>query len=450
MEIRTRIAPSPTGMLHIGTARTALFNYLFAKSNGGKFILRFEDTDQARSTKESEADILDGLLWLGLNWDEGVQPDGTYKGSCGPYHQFERLDIYQKYIDQLLKQGMAYEKDGAVYFKTPPGKCEFDDLVKGKISFENDSFGDFVIRRGDGTPTFILANAIDDIEMQISHIIRGEDIISTTPKQILIIQALGFKLPFYAHLPLTLNPDRSKLSKRFGAVSVLEYREEGFLPEALINFIVFLGWNPKTTEEFFTIDELIQKFNIKDVGRSAAIFNIEKLHFYNNHYLQKLSLDNLAFRCLPYLIEKGLVKEEEVKQKSGFILKLVTIFRERLHKLSDITTLSGFIFKLPDYDSRILIFKKSDKEKTLQGLSAAQKSLELLSEKDWENQDKLNDALLKVVEKEKLDNGSVFWPVRVALSGLEKTPSPAELLWVLGKEESLKRLKKAIIKLTKL
>lgn len=427
-KIRTRIAPSPTGKFHIGTARTALFNYLFAKKHGGDFLLRFEDTDRERSTKEFEEDIREGLKWLGLDWSE-------------EYKQMDRLSIYKTYSDKLIKDGTAYKKDGAVWFKILEGRViEVDDLIRGKISFDAKEFNDFVIVKSDDIPTFYFSNVIDDFDMKISHVIRGEDHITNTPKQILISEALGFKLPKFAHIPLILNEDKSKLSKRKNAVSVTDYKNKGYLSEAIVNFLALLGWNPGDERESFDLKELIKEFSLERVQKSPAIFNIEKLNSINSHYIKKLTTKQL----------NNKIKEvSNIVQKMDDTLfeKAVTITKDRLKYLSEFDELNDFLIELPDYDSNILVFKKSTKEKTLKGLSSVNNELSTLSDNKWNNQEKINDVIVNVVAKEQLDNGDVFWPVRVALSGLEKSPSPSELLWALGKEQSLKRLKKALKKL---
>lgn len=427
MNIRTRIAPSPTGKFHIGTARTALFNYLFVKKNGGDFLLRFEDTDRERSTLEFEKDIVEALKWLGLSWDE-------------EYRQMDRLPIYKKHADKLMKDGFAYKKEGAVWFKIPKNRViEFDDLIRGKIRFESKDQKDFVIVKSDGVPTFYFSNAVDDHEMKISHIIRGEDHISNTPNQILINEALGFDLPKYAHIPLILNPDRTKLSKRKQAVAVTEYRDKGYLPEAIVNFLALLGWNPGDEREYFSLNELVKEFSLERVQKSPAIFNIEKLNSINAHYTKGLSLSKLTAEIIKFSTN---AKKADLK----FLSKIIIVIKDRLRYLSEFDELTDYFFGEKKYDPKLLIFKKSNAQKTLNGLQLAVGSLQEKN-KEWANAEKLNEILSKIVSENKLDNGDVFWPVRVALSGLEKSPSPSELLWALGKEESLKRIKKALKKL---
>ena len=294
--IRTRIAPSPTGWLHIGTARTALFNFLFAKQNGGQFILRIEDTDKVRSKKEYEDNIIEALSWLGLNYDE-------------KYRQSERLDIYQKYLHQIIDSGQAYlsqeqAKDGSgeievVRFKNPNKKITFTDLIRGDITFDTTDLGDFVIAKDMSTPLYHLAVVVDDHEMKISHVIRGEDHISNTPRQILIAEAIGATIPLYAHIPLILAPDRSKLSKRHGAVAVTDYKTQGYTRGAMVNFMALLGWSPQagpeaTNEEIFNLDQLIKIFNLATVNNSGAIFNLDKLQWLNREYLKLLPQEEVV------------------------------------------------------------------------------------------------------------------------------------------------------------
>lgn len=347
-EVRVRIAPSPTGPLHIGTARTALFNYLFAKKYKGSFILRIEDTDVERSKKEFERDIMENLRWLGIEWDEGPDVGGNF----GPYRQSERREIYKKYLTKLLQEGKAYycfctkeeleaekqyllsigqppvysgkcanlpkekvkefldqKKPSVIRFKTPIKKVVFEDLIRGKIEIDSALIGDIVIAKDLENPLYNFACVIDDFEMKITHVIRGEDHLSNTPKQILIQEALGFPSPKYAHLPLILGPDRSKLSKRHGATSIAEYKKQGFLPEALVNFIAFLGWHPETERYIYSMAGLIKDFSLERIQKSGAVFNIKRLEFLNGFYIRQKSVDKLTELCLPYLIESGLIEK---------------------------------------------------------------------------------------------------------------------------------------------
>jgi len=347
-EIRVRFAPSPTGFLHIGGARTAFFNYLFAKKNQGSFILRIEDTDIERSKPEYEKDIMESLKWLGIEWDEGPDIGGNY----GPYRQSERREIYKKYLEKLLAEDKAYYcfcsedeleaqrqyqlsigeaprysgkcaglskevvekylaegKPSVIRFKVPAKKVGFEDLIRGKVEFDSTLLGDIVIAKDFSTPLYNFTCVIDDYEMRISQVIRGEDHLSNTPKQILIQEALGFPSPKYVHLPIILGPDRTKLSKRQGAVSVIQYRELGYLPEALINFIAFLGWNPGMEREIYSLPSLIKEFSLERIQKGGAIFNIKRLDFLNGFYIRGKSIERLTELCLPYLIGSGLIEK---------------------------------------------------------------------------------------------------------------------------------------------
>lgn len=432
--IKTRIAPSPTGMFHIGTARTALFNYLFAKKNKGKFILRIEDTDQKRSEKKFEDDITNSLKWLGLNWDGEI------------FYQSKRSEIYQKYINILLKKKLAYKKDGAIWFDIEsekfPEKIIYQDLIKGKIEFEKKQFNNFVLIKKDGIPLYMFAAVVDDYLMDITHVIRGEDHITNTPQQILIYQAFGWKLPEFGHIPLILNTDRTKMSKRKDPVSVSrDFKNNGYLPEALINFMVFLGWNPKSNEEIFSLDDLIKIFDITKVNKSSAVFDLNKLNYFNNYYLKKLSNEVI----LKIIIKNNNSKYlEEIKKDEKKTLRIIEILKDRLSSTFEFDTASNYFFETLKYDKKMLIFKKSDCEKTLKGLKISFDKLNKASMEIWHDVTKINDLLLEIIKNNNFSNGDVFWPIRVALSGSEKSVSPTELLWVLQKNESLKRLKEAI------
>jgi glutamyl-tRNA synthetase len=347
-KIRVRIAPAPTGYMHIGTARTALFNYLFAKKHEGTFILRIEDTDVEKSKKEFEKDIMENLKWLGIEWDEGPDIGGDF----GPYRQSERRGIYEKYLKKLLEEKKAYfcfctkeeleaekqfqlsigqppkysgkcanladekvkeflakRKPFVIRFKVPIKKVEFDDLIRGHLEFDSSLLGDIIIAKDFKKPLYNFSCVIDDYEMKISHVIRGEDHLSNTPKQILIQEAFGFPQPKYAHLPLILGPDRSKLSKRHGAISIFEYRKQGYLPEALINFMAFLGWHPGTERYIYSMAALIKDFSLERIQKAGAVFNIKRLDFLNGFYIRQRSIEKLTQECLPYLIKSGLIEK---------------------------------------------------------------------------------------------------------------------------------------------
>lgn len=448
--IRTRFAPSPNGKLHIGGVRTALFNYLFAKHNGGSFILRIEDTDRTRSTKESEQEIIDALQWVGLRWDEG--PEASDKkgglGSNGPYRQTERMNIYNRYLKKLAKAGYSYERNGAVWFKipetrraNPDDRITFYDLIRGSVSAPTDTIEDFVFVKSDGSPLFLFTNVVDDYEMKISHAIRGEEHLSNTFKQVLIAEVLGIPLPKYAHVPLILNPDRTKMSKRVGPVSALEYKTRGYLPEAIINFLAFLGWSPGDEREIFSLTELTQEFGLERIGKSPSVFNIDRLDYLNGYYIRNYDLDRLTEIVLSDFwdyFELGKRPDD-----LNYIKAVVLLVRDRMTTLDEFPALSRYFFKPPRYGARLLVFKKSDVKKTLRGLELVTKRLTDAPESAWKNVETLSGILTHVVKNNGLDNGDVFWPVRVALSGMEASPPPQELLFILGREQSLERLKLA-------
>jgi len=421
-----RFAPSPTGLFHIGSARTALFNYLYARKNGGKFILRIEDTDKTRSEKQYEDDITNGLKWLGLEWDEF-------------HRQSERTEVYKKYLQKLLDEDKAYLDGKAIKFKNPNKKVVFNDLIRGEISTQTDDVGDFVIAKDLDTPLFHFTVVVDDYEMGVTHIIRGEDHISNTPRHILLQEALGFDVPNYAHLPLILASDKSKLSKRHGAVSVSEYKNMGYLPEAIINFIAFIGWNPGDEREIFSKEELVKEFSLGRIQKSAGIFNMERLDWYNREYLKKLPMMDLEIR---------IAEELEIQDKT-FVKKITPIIVDRINKISDIRELKkvelAFLFKEPEYAKEILLWRKEQSlEKTKKHLEEVVKFLNGLGEGEFVA-DKIKKAVWDYAEKE--GRGNVLWPMRAALTGLEKSPDPFVVAEVLGKEKTIQRLKYAVEKI---
>ncbi|MGB9857652.1 MAG: glutamate--tRNA ligase [Dictyoglomaceae bacterium] len=465
-DIRVRIAPSPTGYLHVGTAHTALFNWLFARHNKGTFILRIEDTDRERSTKEYEENILEGLIWLGLNWDEG------------PYYQSQRLELYQKYARKLLEMGSAYycyctpeelegrrkialsqkrapkydrkclyltseeraryEREGrkpAIRLLVPEGKTVFNDIIRGEIEFNNEDIGDFVIMKSDGMPTYNFAVVIDDYTMGISHVIRGEDHISNTPKQIFIYNALSWSIPEFAHLPLLLGPDRSKLSKRHGVTSVSEYRKMGYLPDALINYLALLGWTPQENREIYTREELVELFDLRKVTKNPGIFDITKLEWINAQHIRNLSHPKLAELTLPFLKEAQLIKEDFLDW--DYYLKVVALLQERLKTLSQIKEYGDYFFlEELNYDKEVV--KKVIKHKNTSEFLKTLKGI-------WENLEdfsvlNLEKTLKELAERLNVSTGTLIHPVRVALTNKTVGPSLYELIEVLGKERTLKRL----------
>lgn len=425
----TRFAPSPTGLFHVGSARTALFNYLFAKKNGGKFILRVEDTDKERSKREYEEDIINGLKWLGLEWDEF-------------YRQGERGYVYKKYLQKFLDNGNAYFDDNAIRFKNPNKTIVFEDTIRGKIEFKTDDVGDFVIAKNINTPLFHFAVVVDDYEMGVTHIIRGEDHISNTPRQILIQETLGAERPIYAHLPLILAPDRSKLSKRHGAVSLKQYHDDGYLKAAIINFLAFIGWNPGGNREIFSKEELIKEFSLKRIQKGGAVFNIERLNWFNKEYIKKLDAETLENYLMEH-VPGGWKKNAETHPL--FWSKIVELERKRISKLSDIKERIRYFFETPEYKKEKLLWKKeSDINKTKKHLKEIVKLLGGGGENNFEA-DKIKSAVWNYAEKEGM--GNVLWPFRVSLTGLEKSPDPFIVAEILGKNETIKRLSNAISKI---
>ncbi len=426
----TRMAPSPTGKFHIGSARTALFSYLYSRHHGGKFILRIEDTDKERSKKEFEDNIIESFKWLGLNYDEF-------------YRQSERTEIYKEQLKKLIDSGAAYvskeeaveegKRGEVIRFKNPNIKIKFTDVVLGEIEFDTTDLGDFVIAKDFENPLFNLTVVIDDGLMGMTHVIRGQDHISNTPRQILILEALGFQRPIYAHIPLILSPDKSKMSKRHGATSVTEFRDSGYLPEAIINFLAFLGWNPGTDQEIFSLDELAKEFSLEKIQKGGAVFNIEKLDWYNREYIKKLPEDLLVTEIKKYL-----------DWDEAMILRAKDSLIERINKFSDLADEAefGFYTKLPEYAAENLIWKKSDKEKTLIHL---EKIKEMLSGTDFSSIDSIKSAVWDYVEAN--GKGDVLWPTRFALSGRDKSPDPMTLAYIFGKDETLSRVKIAIDRL---
>lgn len=430
----TRFAPSPTGILHIGGVRTALFSYLFAKQHNGKTILRIEDTDKERSKKEYETDIIDSLSWLNLKFDETVR-------------QSDREDIHTSYLRKMLTDGVAYvstetpkeagQRAEVIRFKNPNKMVTFTDLIRGKISFDTTELGDFVIAKSLTEPLFHLAVVVDDFEMGITHVIRGEDHISNTPRQILIQEAIGAPLPVYAHLPLILAPDRSKLSKRKHgeSVSLTHYKNLGYLPEALINFVALLGWNPGTEKELFSIDELIHQFDISRVQKGGAVLNVEKLNWINKEYIKILPDSSITVH-----LKKAFPNLSEQTQHN-----LVPVIRDRITTFGDISTLAetgefDYLLKTPTIIAEKLLWKKDpSKEHTKDRLRQTADLLSKIS--SWTKTD-IESTLHPFAEKE--GRGEVLWPIRYALTGKDKSPDPFTVAFLLGKETTLARLALAI------
>ncbi len=478
--VRVRFAPAPTGPLHVGGVRTALFNWLFARQNDGKFILRIEDTDIERSEAKYEKDILESLKWLGIDWNEGVIGERDYIGDYGPYRQSERMDIYEKYLQKLLNddwvyycfctkeelenerqamisQGLAPKYSGkcralskeesekriakdeqaVIRFKTPSVEVGFNDLIRGKVSFNTGLIGDIVIAKNLKAPLFVFAGTVDDSEMKITHIIRGEDHLSNTPKQILIGKALGFDELKYAHLPLILSPDRSKLSKRYLETSLDDYRKQGYLAEAMVNFLALLGWHPKDDREVLSRQDLIREFDIKRVQKAGAVFSIEKFDWFNAQYIKTSDATDLAKRLKDFIPEDWFENEE-------LLVRAIEIEKERIKKLTDFKELADFFFELPDYEPKLLAWQNMSEDKILANLQLLSAEIEKAPESDF-TQENLARIIMPLTEV--WGRGELLWPLRVALSGKHASPGPFEIMEILGKEESLKRIKVAIKKI---
>lgn len=488
-ENRVRIPPSPTGLLHIGTVRTALYNFLFAKHNGGTLVFRMEDTDKERSKKEYEEDIINGLVKLGIAGDEGV-----HLGQSG-YRQSEKTEDYKKCLGKLLEENKAYYcfcskerleemKKEQMANKKPPrydGCCadlditeakkrveggekavirlrvpdnedlSFTDLVRGETCINCKELDDFVIARAIDDPLYHLTVVVDDHDMNISHVIRGEDHISNTPKQILIFRALGYKEPQFAHLPLILNEDKSKLSKRKNKVSVDDYLNDGYLPEALLNFLALLGWNTPDEQEIFSMEELIEKFTLDRVHKGGAVFDLKKLDWVNGEYIKKeIAEDINSFyeKLLPFI-------EGEIPTDNSELIKKMlqdSDFEGRFKKLSEIPeAFASILNEMQDYSADLLVFEKFKITPEILK-QVLPKAKEVLSNIDWKVGDssksqEISDGLVGIVGELGLKNGQVLWPIRVALSGMEKSPNFATLAVYLGKEECLSRLNIALNKI---
>lgn len=431
-KVRVRIAPSPTGNLHVGNARVALFNELFARKHNGTLILRLEDTDKQRSKKEFEENILESLTWLGITWDEG------------PYRQSERGELYQKAIGQLLSQDKAYLIERAVVLKVQPQDVVFDDEIRGTIKVHTDSFeGDFIIARTKEDPLYHLAVVVDDHEMRITHVLRGEDHLHNTVKHILLQRALGYDQPTYAHLPLLLDEKRAKLSKRSGETNLLAYRDRGYLPEAMLNYLALLGWNPKDDREYFSHEKLIRAFSLEGIQKGGAVFSLHKLDSINKHYLRKLSADALYTKTKPFLEQQGIVSYEK-----NLLVRALTTEQERVRTLAELPDAVRFF--LPDWDAHyaadLLVWKKSTPPKTKELLNLLITKITSMEESEF-TEKKLEEELLLWIDSEHFGRGDTLWPMRVALTGRENSPGPFEVAVILGKKETLKRLKDALAKM---
>jgi nondiscriminating glutamyl-tRNA synthetase len=484
--MRVRMAPSPTGPLHIGTARTSLYNYLTARHQGGTYVLRIEDTDLARSTVDFESDIIDNLHWLGITWDEGPQVAGGEDiGPYAPYRQSRRIELYAREAERLLASGAAYRcwctpeeleavrreqeakkeppryngrclnltdaertamaaerGQGAVRFRVEPEVVRFDDLVRGEVEFDNSLLGDFVIVRADGIPLYHFTVVVDDQAMEITHVVRGEDHLSNTPKHIALIRALGFREPRFGHIPLILNTDRSKMSKRKSQTSITAYREEGYLPEAFVNFIAFLGWSPGTEEEIFSLDELAQRFELPKVHKGGAIFDRDRLDHLNGVYIRALTDEQLALRLRAWIPDA--VADED-------LLRMVPLVKERLVKLGDVVELLGFVWEPDDvvsswYSAELLHPKKGGPAEAAVALEGARAILTDLQDADF-SADLLEQRFREGADATGMKAGDFFSPLRVAVTGRTISPPLFASLELLGRDRSLARVDLALAKL---
>jgi glutamyl-tRNA synthetase len=475
-KVRVRFAPSPTGYPHLGNIRTALFNWVFARHSGGVFILRIEDTDVARMVEGATDVILESLRWLGLDWDEG------------PYFQSQRLELYREAADRLLNQGLAYrcycspqrlesmrqeqmkrkqppgydrrcrnltqkecaeqEANGiipVVRFKSPlEGQTPFDDLLRGQIVFENSTLDDFVLLKSDGYPTYHLANIVDDHLMEISHVLRADEWLSSTPRHVLLYRALGWQPPQFAHLPMILGPDRSKLSKRHGATSITEYQEKGYLPEAMFNFLALLGWSLDDKTELLTGEDIVKHFSLERISRTAAVFNKDKLEWMNGIYLRGLSLEEFTRRAKPFL-EKGLPAQINRPLDDAYILRMAPLIQERARTLSEVSQLSDFFFLDElEYDAGLLL-GKINKVEAIKSLKVSVERISGL--KNWDAAS-LEAVFRPLADELKLKTSVFFGLLRVAVTGRTAAPPLFQTMEVLGREQCLKRLKAALDKVS--
>lgn len=429
MSVRVRLAPSPTGPLHVGTARTALFNVLFARRHGGKFLLRIEDTDRERSKPAFEQEILDGLRWLGLAWDEGPDIGGPH----APYRQSERGERYRAALDRLLREGKAYEEGGALLLRVTPEEVVVPDLVRGKVRFPASGQADFVIARSLDDPLFHLAVVVDDAEMGITHVIRGEDHLSNTPRHILLQRALGLETPHYAHLPLLLDRQRRKLSKRTAETGLLAYRDQGYLPEAMVNFLALLGWNPKSEQEVFTIEELAAKFDLASVQKGGAVFDVKKLEWLQRQHLQRIERGTLLERARPFT---GNFRVSHLEHS-------LEVWRDHEILLSTLPDALAVETQPPMLVRGDIPWRGTSEEKTREALRFAEQMIKELPDTAWDSRDRLQEAFRDAVDAAGWDRGVVLWPVRYALSGRRESPGPGELAWLLGKDETVRRVRRA-------
>lgn len=481
-DIRVRFAPSPTGNLHIGGARTALFNWLFARHYGGKLVLRIDDTDTERSTGASRRQILAALKWLGIDWDEGPEAGGPY----APYYQSQRFDLYREYAGRLVAAGKAYycyctpeelaqrrkaalaagkaprydgrcrhlkpgeqrwlaagESQPVIRLQVPgSGETVVRDYFRGEVSFANDLLDDFIIMKSNGVPTYNFATVVDDVEMKITHILRAEEHLSNTPRQVLVYQALDKPLPVFAHVPMILAPDRSKLSKRHGATSVEEFQEQGYLPEALVNYLALLGWSPGADREILPREEMVRLFSLEHVGKNAAIYDLKKLTWLNGYYLSQAGLNRVTGLVLPVLKARRLIPDDFPPDFEQYITRVVDTVRTRVKTINEVADASAYFFR-DDYDYEEKgVRKYFRKPGTAEVLGHARQVLERLEPFNLETTE---EAYRQLTAKLDIKSGDLFHPTRLALSGRTMTPGLFDVMVTLGKERTLRRLDRAIV-----
>ena len=483
-KIRVRFAPSPTGYLHIGGARTALFNWLYARHYKGTFILRIEDTDQVRSTEEAVNVILEGMKWLDLDWDEGPEKGGKYD----PYFQMQRLPLYQEFAEKLLKDKKAYycyctreelaesrekqaregknpkydrhclnlseeekkryEAEGrkpVIRLKIPAKEITFDDLLRGEVTFDGGLLSDFVIMKSDGIPTYNYAVVIDDALMKITDVMRGDDHISNTPKQIVIYEALGFDVPKFAHIPMIMGQDHTRLSKRHGATSVMEYKKMGYIPEALVNYIAHLGWSSGDEREIFTKEELIKEFTLDKISKHAAVFSMEKLNWFNSEYSKNMPIDSLTKMLLPFLKENNYIKKEDLSPaKLKWLKEVVKLMQGRIKNFSQFIDYADYFF-VDKINIEPQAFDSVLNKEGVPGILQALKD-KLFALKSWD-EESIENAVREVASSLQIKGGQIIHPTRVSLSGKKVGPGLFELMVVLGQEKTVKRLQEAIEKI---
>jgi len=487
-DLRVRFAPSPTGYLHIGGARTALFNYLYTKRNGGKFVLRIEDTDVERTIEDSAEKMMESFKWLGLNWDEGP----IVGGPASPYQQSQRQDLYSKYAQTLMDKGLAYrcyctpeeleaereqarlakkaprysgrcrnltqeqtrefENEGrkyAIRFVTPDqGNTVVNDLIHGEVSFQNEEIADFIIMKSDGLPTYNFACVIDDWLMGITHVLRADEHLSNTPRQMMIYRALPAPMPKFAHVPMILAPDRSKLSKRHGAQTVEEFRDKGYLPEAIVNYIALLGWTPPdATREIMSLEDMVEVFELSRVSSTAAVYDVQKLTWMNGQYIRQLEPEELVQKLIPFIESAGLATREELAPRKDWLIQAVITMQERARTLEDLAESMEFYFRPPgSYDEKGV--KKHFAKPNVAGL--LQKCTEVLSRMpDW-SLEACEHAYTSLAQSEGIGRGKLIHPTRLALSGKTFGPGLFDIMYVLGRDETISRIGAAIQFINKL